>query len=102
VAVEIHVGDVGTAIRLHLLREDKTAMDVSTATLLEFTVASPNNRRKVWAAHAVTTGVDGQVQYIVGPGDLDVAGSWKIQAHVIVGGGEWRSDIIRFSVIGNL
>lgn len=99
---EIHAGDTGTAIRLHLIDQDGRDVDVSGASTIEFTFVSPAARRLVVAAAPVTDGKDGRVQYVPAEEDLDIAGSWKLQARTVIGSGRWRSNVIRFTVASNL
>lgn len=99
---EIHVGDAGTAIRLHLIDQDGKNVDVSAASVIEITFLSPASRRLVVAAAPVTDGKDGRVQYVPAEEDFDVAGSWRLQARTVIGTGRWRSNVIRFPVASNL
>lgn len=99
---EIHVGDVGTAIRLHLVDQSGKDLDVSGASAIEVTFVSPANRRFVAVAAPATTGLDGRVQYVTASSDLDVAGNWRLQVKVTIGSGRWSSNVIRFQVVANI
>jgi hypothetical protein len=99
---EIHVGDVGTALRLHLVDEEARDVDVSGASLIEFVFVSPARRRFTRAALPSTTGLDGRVQYVLAEGDLDAAGSWRLQARVAIGPGQWYSGVVTVPVAPNL
>jgi hypothetical protein len=101
-AAEIHVGDAGTAIRVHLVDQDKKDFDVSGASLLQLTLLSPAKRRLVVLALPATDGKDGRVQYVLADGDLDTAGTWKLQAQVRIGSGSWNSNVVPLPVVSNL
>lgn len=99
---EPHVDDVGTSIRVTLIDQDKKIMDLSSATLLQIIAASPDKRRLVWNASFVTDGKDGQIEYVIQAGDLNVNGTWRLQAKVQFPSGSWSSTIGAISIIGNL
>lgn len=99
---EIHVGDAGTAVRVHLIDQDKVDVDVSGASSVQLTFVSPTNRRLTVPAAQVTDGRDGRVQYVLGAEDFDVAGPWRLQTRVTFTNAEWNSNIVNFQVVGNL
>jgi hypothetical protein len=99
---EIHVEDIGTAVRLTLLDEKSLPLDVSSAIALDFTFLTPSKRRFTVPAALVTDGKDGAVEYVVQEGDLDVAGPWRLQARVTLVDARWSSNIVNFQVVANL
>jgi hypothetical protein len=99
---EIHVEDIGTAVRLTLLDEKSLPLDVSAAVALDFTFLTASRRKFTVPAALVTDGKDGAVEYVVQDGDLDVAGPWKLQARVTFVNARWSSNIVSFQVSGNL
>lgn len=98
---EIHVDDVGTNFIVTIKNENDEVVDVSTATVT-LIFEKPNNTQISRSTTFVTTGVDGQVKYTTVSGDLDMHGSWKLQAFVDFGSSEWYSDIYKFKVYNNL
>jgi hypothetical protein len=101
-AAEIHVEDVGTALRVLVLDEAKKPVDVSAAVRLEYTLVSPARRRFVRTAVLFTDGRDGMIQYVTQAGDLDVPGTWKLQVRVEVGTWSGSSNVVVFPVVGNI
>lgn len=99
----IHVGDVGTIIRLTITESDgTTAVDVSTATVKKFYFAKPSGEKLAVTAEFNTTGVDGKLKYTTIAGDIDVAGVWQVQAYVEIGTAKYYSTKTTFSVQSNL
>jgi hypothetical protein len=100
-ADEIHVGDVGTQF-LITMHDGETVIDVSSAATKELRFKKPNGSVIVKNASFVLTGADGRIQYFTLPGDLDLDGYWKVQAHVVMPTGEWYSNSETFEVFANL
>jgi len=98
---EIHVGDIGTVFEI-TVKDCEDIIDVSLATTQEVIFLKPDKTISTHTTEFQTTGVDGIVQYVTIADDLDLAGKWKIQFHVVLPTGEWRSDIHTFKVYGNL
>jgi hypothetical protein len=99
---EIHVDDVGTAIRLHLVDQDGRDLNVSGASAIEVVLVSPASKRLAVQGSLSSTGLDGRIQYVTAAGDLDVAGTWRLQARVTLGSAHWSSNVVRFQVTGNI
>jgi len=99
-ANEIHQNNVGTEFRVTVL-ESGTAVNVSSATnYIRF--SKPDNTVVSKNASFYTDGTDGIITYTSASGDLDVVGTWKIQAFVDFGVNEFYSDISTFRVYKNL
>lgn len=86
-AVQLHVGDYGTALRL-TVSEDGTAVDVSAATTKQIKLRTPEGRVLTKTASFVTDGSDGAMQYTLQQGDLDAPGLWRWQGY-LAGVGGW-------------
>jgi len=99
-ANEIHVGDIGTILRVTIT--DTAAVDVSGATTKTIFLLKPSGTKLSKAAIFTTDGTDGKIQYTTVSGDLDEPVWWKIQAYVKLPGGEWYSDWQSFEVHDNL
>ena len=100
-AEELHVGDIGTTI-LVTIKDDGVVVDVSSATTISFLLCKPDGTVETKVGSLNTTGVDGKVKYVTISGDLDVHGRWKYQVYVVIGTGEWYSDVGTFTVHKNL
>ena len=99
----IHVGDVGTIIRLTITEDDgTTAVDVSAASVKKFYFAKSSGEKMNVAAAFNTTGVDGKLKYTVVANDIDVAGTWQVQAYIEIGTAKYYSTKTTFSVHSNL
>ena len=81
-----YVGDIGTVITLDC------GTDISTATARSIEVRKPNGESVTWPASASGTTA---ITYTILDGDLDVAGSWTLQAHVTLSTGEWLGESVR-------
>ncbi len=99
---EIHVNDVGTTFTI-TITENGSPMDISSATTKEFHFDKPNaNGMFTKAASFATDGTDGKIKYVSESEVLDMPGEWKIQAHVVMPNGEWRTNIDTFRVYENI
>lgn len=101
-AGEIHVGDIGTVFEVTIM-DGATAVNISGATTKELIFQLPDKTTKLTkTAVFKTDGVDGKLKYTTVAGDLSVAGSWQLQAYIVLTTGGWRSDIGPFTVFSNL
>ena len=98
---EIHVGDIGTQFTLTISDAGK-AVDLSSATTKQIIFRKPDAVKLTKTAEFVTDGTNGQVKYLSISGDLDLAGFWRVQAHVVLPTGEWSSSVEMFEVVDNL
>jgi len=100
-ANEIHQNDIGTQFKC-TIKDDTTAVDVSSATTLQIIFTKPNGSQLTKDASFYTDGTDGIIYYNSVSGDLDTVGTWKLQGYVVLSSGSWKSDIKRFKVHRNL
>jgi hypothetical protein len=99
----IHIGDVGTIIRLTVTEDDgTTAVNVSTATVKKFYFLKPDGTKVNKTAEFNTDGSDGKLKYTVVALDIDQAGTWQVQAYVEIGAAKYYSTKTTFSVQSNL
>jgi hypothetical protein len=98
---EIHVGDIGTLFEVTLY-DCELVVDLTGATTLEIIFLKPDGSKLIASASFKTDGTDGVITYAAISGDIDQAGSWKLQAHVVLPTGEWWSDTDKFKVYANL
>ena len=83
----IRFDDNAWTLRL-TVNEDGTPVDVSGMTLADsFRLVSPKGSAKLRTPVFTTTGVDGQLQYVVVAGDFDQVGRWRALVDVSIGGG---------------
>lgn len=102
---EIHVGDTGVALRFTVVDETDTAIDLSGATTKDVLLKPPNGGAlKTFAGAFVDDGTDGELEYVTAlAADLDVAGTWGRQIHLVLPGvGDFRTSIVRMEVLANL
>lgn len=74
-----YVGDIGTAIEIN------TFIDLTPASLMEYKVKKPDGTIETWEA-AIPDGLtaaDGVLVHFTEEGDLDQAGKYLIQVHVV-------------------
>ncbi len=99
---EIHVDDIGTVFTATIM-DGNDIVDVSGSTTLQLKFKKPGGTLLTKSAGLVTDGTDGQISYTAVDGDLDECGRWRLQAFlVLIGGNEHHSDICRFRVHDNL
>lgn len=98
---EIHVQDQGTIFRVQLC-DGTNPVDISSATDLQIDFRKADGTILNASATLTNGGTDGKLQYTTVADDLNIAGSWKIQAKVTLPAGTWKSDIGLFTVHSNL
>lgn len=101
----IHNGDLGTTFLLTITEADgTTAVDVSTATKLQMIFEDSAGVSVTKTAVLNTTGTDGKIKYVSVAGDIDMAGTWRVQGYVEFGSGasKYYSGITEFIVYDNL
>ena len=101
-ANEIRVGDVGTRFEDTVYDQDGVVVDISTASNLDMIFRKPDDTAVVKTAVLTGDGTDGKMEYTTIADDLDQPREWQRQGLVEVGGGSWRTDIIKFRVHDNL
>lgn len=101
-AADIREGDIGTIFRGTLRDQDAAIVDLTGATTQEFIFQKSDLSYVTKTTSFLTDGSDGIIQYITLVDDLDLFGAWKIQGHVVLPAGEWKTDILDFTVERNL
>jgi hypothetical protein len=103
---QAHVNDIGTIFRVTVYDTTSTGgttvADISTATTKQFTFKRPDGTTFDRVAVFTTDGTDGNIQYLSVDGDLNVAGTWHLQAYVATAAGNWKTDVGHFKVYENL
>ena len=94
---KIRVGDIGTVVELTIADQDGI-VDLTGATTKDFRFENALKTTFVKASTFVTDGTDGKLKYAFIASDLDVAGSWKVQAEIVLPSGTWTSGALSFSV----
>lgn len=98
---KIHLNDIGTIFIIYLC-DCGEIVDLSDNISLEMIFRKPDTTSETKTAVLTSDGTDGALQYVTIVDDLDLIGSWNIQAKVELPTGAWRSDIGRFKVHTNL
>jgi len=98
---EIHIGDIGTDFEIEL-KDCLTVVNISSATVKQIIFQKPTGEVLTKTAIFSTDGTDGKLRYITVANDLDLAGTWKIQAKVVLSSGTWSSNVEKFKVYSNL
>jgi hypothetical protein len=100
-ASEIHEGDIGTKL-LVTVTDDGAVVDISSASALSIFIRKPNGTILTRVGTLETDGTDGKMYYITVAGDLDAAGSYKIQGQVVLPSGSYYTSTATFKVHCNL
>ena len=98
---EVQLSDVKVRV-IHTIYEDGVVQDISAATTKEIILQNPNGVSYTYTAALFTDGTDGKIYYDTLAGELDIAGTWKTQAKIILNGGTYRSSVSSFRVNSNL
>ena len=97
---DLRVGDKGTVIEI-TLENCGVPADISGASTIEVHLHTPSDVTKTKTGVLKTDGTDGIIQYTTTATDLNSAGIWTIQAHIITPSGEWHSSKQEFEVHDN-
>jgi len=100
-ADEIHVDDIGTEFLITIM-DGTTVVNISTATVKRFIFKKPDCSKVTKDVDFNADGTDGQLTYTTVAGDIDSAGTWRLQALVTITAGTYYSDITNFKVYPNL
>ena len=102
-ASAIRIGDIGTSFEITIKNQDGTVVDVSGVSTKRIDFEKADGSALQATASFKTDGTDGIITYAVVSGDLNLAGNWKLQAYIVLSGGNtFYSDISRFLVEENL
>lgn len=103
---QAHVNDIGTVFRVTIYDTTSTGgstvADVSDTTTRTLYFGRPDGSTFARSAVFTNDGTDGKIEYTTADGDLDVAGTWSIQAYVVNPAGSWNSTVGNFRVFENL
>ena len=101
-----HVNDIGTIFRVTVYDATSTGgstvADISTASTKQIVFSRPDGTTLTKTAVFTTDGEDGDIEYVSVDGDLNMAGTWHLQAYVVTPAGNWRTDVGHFRVYDNL
>lgn len=98
---ELQLSDIKVRV-LFTIKEDDEIVDISGATTKQIIIQNPNGASTTYTASFMTDGTDGQLYYETQSGELDIVGTWKCQAKVVLSGGTYRSPVQSFRVNNNL
>lgn len=98
----IHQDDIGTQIRIQISDCNDIAIDISTSNLKQIIFKKPNGTLLTKTADFLTDGTDGIIYCIISSGDLDIVGTWKVQAIISFGAYTFHSDFESFRVYRNI
>ena len=103
---QAHVNDIGTIVRVTVYDTTATGgstiANISAATTKQFTFKRPDGTTFTKVAVFTTDESDGDIQYVSVDGDLDIAGTWHLQAYVVTPAGNWNTEVGHFRVYENL
>jgi hypothetical protein len=103
---QAHINDIGTVFRVTVYDTtstgSSTVANISDATVLTFYFRRPDSTTFARSASFTTDGSNGQIQYATVDGDLNVAGTWAIQAYISTPSGSWKTNTANFKVYENL
>jgi hypothetical protein len=91
---QVFVGDVGTIIQL------ETGVDLSSATTVTIRVKKKGEKHQIsveeWTGTVASTT---KVRHVSAAGDFDVAGTYLLQAHVLMPSWEGYGGIVELPVL---
>src|SRR5512146_2751693 len=105
--MSLHVTDFGVPFQV-TCKEGSEVLDVSEATTREISFQKPNNGAIIGPFEMVlgSDGTDGVVIHVWDVGQLDTAGEWSYQLHLVFADKEvhsdWHDRNGKFTVYGNM
>jgi hypothetical protein len=95
----IKVGQIGLAVRAHIIDEDGADIDVSGASTKQIKLRSPSGTVDTHTAAFTSDGTDGRIQYVTAnAADLDGPGWWKAAAYVVTASKTFETEEFMFFV----
>lgn len=93
----IYKNDIGSTIELTII-DNGIIYDVSLATTKQIILKKPSGAVLTKTALFSSDGSDGKIYYIIVSGDLDEAGTYDVQAKLILPTGTWSSQMTQLVV----
>lgn len=94
---DLHLNDIGTRI-LITIKEGASAVDISTATVMEFDFKKKDGTNLTVDAEWETDGTDGIMEYVTIEGDIDQLGKWSVQPYLELPNWQGHTQKIDFRV----
>lgn len=99
---EIHEGDIGTVFEA-TMKDGTVVVDISEQTSIEFIFQRPDGSSFTKDAELVTDGTDGKMKYTTADATtLTPPGTWRLQGHITLDTGQWKSNKHEFRVYENI
>lgn len=98
----IFVDDIGTVFRLTIqecIDGTDTAVDVSGQSDMDFFFKKPDDTVLQRTPTFTDDGVDGEIEYAMLTAELNLVGTWTLQAEIVLPSGTWRTSIVAFQVL---
>ena len=96
---------VGQTLKLQftIVDQDGNVVDLTNVITKDLCFVKPDKTIISRPTTFTTDGSDGVIEYTTVSADLDLAGSWKVQAKIIDAGNEdYPSEIVEFSVLNRV
>ncbi len=93
----MHVDDIGTIIQV-IVEEENSVVDISTATTKEILLHKPDGSMVTKTASFTTDGTDGAIKYATLTGDLNLAGKWQVEGHIVMPTRSFYTDVVDITV----
>ena len=101
---EIHKNDIGTRF-LITIKDDGNVVNISGdpgSSTHQINIKKPDDTVVNRSATLRDVGISGVMYYDTIAGDLDQAGTYKLQAKVVIPSGTYFTDVYTFKVHSNL
>lgn len=98
----IHVGDIGTILRVEVVDSGSVAIPVTEASAMQILLQDPNGIKKQLVASFFSDGADGLIEAATLSGTIDVSGVWQMQGHVTFPSGSFHTAVTNFTVASSL
>ena len=95
--------DIGTTFRVTVKDQAGTVVNIASATTRQLIMKAPSGALKTFTASLTGDGTDGIMEFVTTDADqVGEAGDWQWQARVVIGSGDWKSEVKRFNVVAPL
>jgi hypothetical protein len=99
---QIMVNDIGTIFQITVKDEDCGIVDLSTASTKQIIFRKPDGTLLTKSASFVNSGDDGKIKWVSVSGDLDLPGMYRVQAYIVIGSTQFRTNVGEFKVFNNI
>jgi hypothetical protein len=93
------LNDFGIAIDIQVINQDCTAVDLTSATVVEMEFTKPDGTISTQTATVIGVPTEGRIRHTLASGFLDTVGTWQVRGKITEGSAKvYRTEKLSFAV----